>query len=497
MSELLLRLDKVSVALGTDTILKDLNFELYAGQHTALLGPNGSGKSTFLRLLAGEIWAKSGAILWQGQEHMEASPLVGRSLCRLVAPKLQATYQHQGWHLSGLDLILTGFTGSNLLYGEGSKEEEMSARAIAEELQCSEFLTMDVATLSQGQLRLLLIARALVTKPKILLLDECSDGVDRPHRAQLFAVLEHVASKTTLVCATHRPKHLLACCQRTYYLHDGHLQAYMAAQIDTPNIVEPKFIKYIPQTGQLIFKLTNATVFIDGSEVLHKINWEVHQGEHWLIDGANGAGKSTLLRLLYGEECVAAGGKIERYLPSIEQERGGEISLDCLHAKVSLVSPLLESTYGYVLTGLELVLTGLENSVGVYREYTNEEIAQAREMCGLFINQESLAWVLERPFTQLSTGQVRRLFLARALMSKPDVLLLDEPCTGLDSESREHYLQLLERIACGELLGKSVTLIVIAHNLTDIPKCLNRRAFMASGHLQVEEHANREQSIHP
>lgn len=222
-----------------------------------------------------------------------------------------------------------------------------------------------------------------------------------------------------------------------------------------------------------LLEVRNATVFIDRKEVLHAIDWQLRRGEHWRIVGANGSGKSTFLRMLAGDEFVADGGSLLRDLPG----QGGRTSiLQDIRKGVRLVSDLAQAQYGYSLNALELVCSGWDNTVGNYRDYSEEEVAQARAVMARL----DCITLAEKSIRSLSTGQLRRLFLARSLLGSPDILLLDEPCSGLDESSRRQYLALLDKLAAGGL-----HLVFVSHLPTDGPSCLNRTALMEDGRLRV------------
>ena len=124
--------------------------------------------------------------------------------------------------------------------------------------------------------------------------------------------------------------------------------------------------------------IKDASVFIDRVPVLYDINWTINPGENWAVLGGNGAGKSTLLRLLAGDEIVAYGGEIVRELP----RQGAALwdRLEVLRKGVRLVSDRQQATYTYDITGEELVFSGIDNSVGVYREPSEKELAQVTDI---------------------------------------------------------------------------------------------------------------------
>ena len=214
--------------------------------------------------------------------------------------------------------------------------------------------------------------------------------------------------------------------------------------------------------------------------MLRHIDWSMHQGEHWRISGANGSGKSTLLRLLAGDEFAAAGGRLERWLP----RQGGAVhTLAEVRKGIRLVSDLSQALYGYSLTAHDMVCTGFDNSIGVYRKFSAAEIAEAlRRMEEMFPEEspQGVAHMGRLSIRRLSTGQLRRLFLARALVGEPDILLLDEPCSGLDAASRARYLGLLDLLA-----ARGLHMVFVSHHGEDAPLCINREAHMEDGQLRV------------
>lgn len=164
MFEPLVTIENLSLFLPGDasqrTVLHHIDWRIERGRHCALLGANGSGKSTLLRLLRGELWPASGHIWWHTADGREQSPLAGRAMTTLVSPAQQENYQRQAWDLTGLDLLLTGFEDTPLIYSDGGNQalaRREAAVRMASRLEAEGLLDRDTPTLSQGQLRLLLL----------------------------------------------------------------------------------------------------------------------------------------------------------------------------------------------------------------------------------------------------------------------------------------------------------------------------------------------------
>lgn len=486
----LVRVENVSLPLPgeADTwALRHITWHIDRGAHHALMGNNGAGKSTLLRLLHGQCWPTEGRVLWNGPDGPEDAPLAGRAISALVSPALQENYQRQGWYISGRELLLTGFDDTPLLYSTTADERLRDAEEMARRLDALPLLDVCVPEMSQGQLRLLLLARALVRRPALLLLDECADGLDDRHRDLFFAELDSAREHSTVIMSTHRPEQLPDWCRHVRWVVAGRLLPEGQTPDETegsapplPTPARPHAATGMGGSAAPLLEVRNATVFIDRKEVLHGINWQLRRGEHWRIVGANGSGKSTFLRMLAGDEFVADGGSLLRDLPG----QGGKTSiLQDIRKGVRLVSDLAQAQYGYSLSALELVCSGWDNTVGNYREYSEEELAQARAVMARL----DCITLAEKSIRSLSTGQLRRLFLARSLLGNPDILLLDEPCSGLDESCRRQYLALLDKLA-----AEGLHLVFVSHLPTDGPSCLNRTALMEDGRLRVLDAADGE-----
>ena len=431
---ILLSLDNVSVSLQGIRALRDVSLAVREGEHSALFGPNGAGKSTLLKIMRAECFPSpgQGRILWYPNGAPESAPLAGRELCALVSIAHTELYLRRQWQITGEELILSGLYDTPLLYAAVDERERALAVKLAADLDLAELLRAHIATLSPLRISMLLFARACIRRPRLLLLDEFIDGLDARYRAAFWGKLEEIARESTLILATHRPENLPSFVRRVIRMEEGCITA--AEDLESIRRREegelaPDKARPADETKHAVFSLKDVSVYIDGAPVLHGINWNVYEGEHWALAGGPGTGKSTLMRLLAGEHYPACGGSIARMLPG---EREALRTLSDIRRHIRLVSGDMQANYVYNLPGEEFVCSGRAGSIGMYYEPDESERAEARA-CLELVDALHLA---ARPIRSLSTGQLRRLFVARALIGSPAVLLLDDPFAGLDARSR-------------------------------------------------------------
>ena len=200
--------------------------------------------------------------------------------------------------------------------------------------------------------------------------------------------------------------------------------------------------------------------------MLRGLNWTIGPGEHWGVVGPNGSGKSTLLRFVYGEQGAALGARVAR--------RGHPpgTHLSEWRGRVGLVSPELQAEYLARVSVLELVVSGRGARIGLDAPPSARERAQARAA----LARVGLAVDDGRPARELSYGQLRLALLARALITRPEALLLDEPLTGLDPALRASVRALL-----AELAAEGVQLVVTAHRAADLPPEVGHLLVLAGG----------------
>ena len=203
--------------------------------------------------------------------------------------------------------------------------------------------------------------------------------------------------------------------------------------------------------------------------LLEQIDWTVQPGEHWVVLGPNGAGKTTLLNLAAAVSHPSEG---EVWVLG---KRLGAVDMRALRERIGTVEPSLARRIRGRSTGLEVVLTGAFGSIALQQQRIEEE---HRARAARLLAELGAAGLAERRFEECSHGERQRLLLARALMDEPQLLLLDEPASGLDLPSRERLIASLDAMAAENPELPSVT---VTHHLEEIPSSTTHALLLADG----------------
>jgi len=189
--------------------------------------------------------------------------------------------------------------------------------------------------------------------------------------------------------------------------------------------------------------------------VLQSIDWEVVRGQHWAMLGANGSGKTSLLSTLTGYMPLTAGNI------SVFGETYGRTDWRELRKRVGIVSSSIDHLVEGHHKPLDMILGGRHAMIGMWGQTNASERTQALKI----LRQVEAEAIRDRPWRVLSQGERQRILIGRALMARPELLILDEPCAGLDPVAREHFLQFLNRLAATRT---SPTLVLVTHHVEEI-----------------------------
>ena len=205
-----------------------------------------------------------------------------------------------------------------------------------------------------------------------------------------------------------------------------------------------------------------------GTVILRGVNWRVERGQHWVILGASGSGKTSLLSALTGYLMPTAG-EI-----SLLGETYGRADWRELRKHIGLVSSSIRQMMSDGEPALETVASGKYAMIEFWGRITRAEKARARRM----LRQVECEYLAARPWRVLSQGERQRVLIGRALMARPRLLILDEPCAGLDPAAREHFLQFMQRLGQPE---NSPTLIFVTHHVEEIMPVFSHVLLLQAG----------------
>lgn len=474
-----INLCEVSVRRASRWALRDITWRLLPGERWALTGANGAGKTQLLKLLATHVWPTPtgyGAQTYRrGRRQLDRQE--ARSRVVYLGAEAQDKYSRYAWDLNVSELLASGLQQTDLLLKPVDARAAKKVAAMLRACQMTGLAARRYLSLSNGEKRLALLARALIQRPDWLLLDELYNGLDAKYRRNIDRLLAVALRRgQSWVVAAHRAMDVPRGTTRLIELDDGRIARVAPLRRAALAARDPRRSRGAraqPRApGRPLLRLIDVDLYVDYRPVLLGVNWQLRIGEHWAITGANGAGKSSFLKMLYGDLSPALGGRIERagFPPGTP--------IDAWKMRVGYVSPELQAEYRVDVTVAELIASGRHASIGL-----SEPVSRADRACALRLLKffELSGQAAMRP-RELSYGQMRRALLARALAANPRILLLDEPLTGLDPMQRAIIRRLLER-----LMKKRTAVVMAVHHPEDLPHGitgvlrLSRRRAMVAG----------------
>lgn len=344
-------------------------------------------------------------------------------------------------------------------------------------------LDRKLLSLSNGELRRVLLARLWMETPEWIYFNDLFGGLDPEYRNHLANCVLDLTKKSSvnIVVRLAREDELIpeipafVYANKTFSTYEGDLPATTAKPKFTK--AELKDYEIVPLKGasaaaEILFDLKNVNVRFGDTDVLKNLSWTVRKGEHWAVMGENGAGKSTLLGLLTADHPQIYGNDI-----TLLGERPGHgLNVWDHKAKLGFFSPELALQYREDLDLCEVLCTGFTTGLCKAENTTWEEKAKAREWLRYLGFDDPAA-----RFRKLSPIDKRLILMARAAIRPPKVLLLDEPTQGLKGEYREKIFHLLE------LLAGETTIILVSHYEEEWPPCMTHLLRMPKFSLTSSE----------
>jgi molybdate transport system ATP-binding protein len=425
------------------------NLIIRYGGSWCFYGDNRSGIDGFLRFLAGESVAPPAGAAFQPPEKP-----------RIVSFAAQQEIYEEELRNDDSDFLDHPDPGrlARDFLPEGKLDDPLIDR-----LRFREALERGFRQLSSGQNRKLLFLQALLGGSRFLVVDCPFDGLDRDSCQEVEAALRTVAGDDRLLFLLVRNREdIPSWCDFLAIFQDGALIFHGAMAAGLAKLREMRaasnlFTGAVTGVGQAscgeeLIRLRNGFAFYENKPLFSGLNLTIKSGDHTLVTGPNGCGKSTLLQIITGDhpKCYA------NDLTIFGHRRGSGESIWQLKKEMGIVSPELHRAYRAPGSALQVVLSGLYDSIGLYTKASEQE----RRLAGFWLTQVGLADKAAVAFRRLDYGEERLVLIARALIKLPKLLILDEPTQGLDQAARMALLDFLERLAARK---SGPTILYVSH----------------------------------
>ena len=465
-----------------------IDFTLLDGEHIAIVGYNASGKSMLVDMIIGRH-----PLLGQCSKYdfaPSAKELISDNIKYITfrdsyGDKDGNYFLQQRWNSQEIDED-TPTVGSELdkayaLSGEDTKQHRLLKQQLYDMFDIRHLLDKYIILLSSGELRKFQLIKTLLASPRVLIMDNPFIGLDAKTRQQLKEVLQSLtrwhALQIILVLSksddippfiTHvvetRDMNIMPKVTReefidsrkplpTAILSDEKRERLRAAMRSLNN-------GRLTKTGTEIVNCHKVCVKYGERTILKDLDWIVKTGERWALSGQNGSGKSTLLSLICADNPQSYACDISLF----GRKRGTGETIWEIKKGIGYVSPEMHRAYQKNLPAIDIVTSGLHDSVGLYVKPKPEDI----DRCTEWLDMVGLKDKAQTNFLQLSSGEQRLVLIARAFVKYPDLLILDEPLHGLDNRNRRLVKDIIETY-CED---HTKTLIMVTHYKEELPCCI-------------------------
>ncbi len=530
MCKSLITLQNCRIENSRSVLVPELSWKMNEGEVWLVIGPNGGGKADFLNALAG---GAGGERITPNADGLfsdffsDSTELVSlERAARLIQEEREN--DESDYLEGGVDHGRTGriFIAQAL---DPQLKKDLAHKelpAAAKQLEgdpaiklcgIEKILDRGLKYMSTGEIRRTLLARALISGKKLLILSDPFAGLDVQSRTILLDFFDSIARRSNSENGSAQP-HIILGMERWHEIPDaithvieftdkkvsfsgpradyekliskraagskaseekekqdfqeGFAELTQTGGFDTPAsqalnhqdesrwLSRPEAVSKAPLEDTLV-EMHNVNVGWDDHQVLRNLNWSLHRGQHWLVRGPNGSGKTTFLELITGDNMQVFSNDIKIF----GNRRGSGETIWDIKKRLGIVSYRLHVEYR-MLGGtslLAVIISGLRDSIGLYGAPTDLEIATAKKWLALggFAGRES------ENFGNLSYGEQRAILILRSAVKTPEILILDEPCHGLDEQYRSKILQLMNLI--GE--GGTTTILHVTHDPSEVLEC--------------------------
>lgn len=481
-----IRLDNAVARLPEVRLAEPVSLELLDGEHLAIMGPNASGKSLLVEMLTGKIALQpSGSIAYDFRP--SSAPEVYKNIKYITFRDIYGSadtnyYYQMRWNTTDHEEVPV----VRVLLGE--YKESPLQHQLFDLFHIEPLLDKPIITLSSGEMRKFQLTKILLTHPRIVIMDNPFIGLDAETRVQLndllsqlsqmeglqiilvLSMLDFVPAFITHVIPMQNMKVLPKQTRAEYLQQFVESDSAHREKEETEYKELQKRIEGLPYSddtmvsGQWamanedeIVRLNKVSIRYEERTILKELDWIVKRGEKWALSGANGSGKSTLLSLVCADNPQSYACDISLF----GRKRGTGESIWDIKKHIGYVSPEMHRSYLKNLPAVEIVASGLHDTIGLYVKPHPEQFS----ICQWWMDIFGVGHLTDRPFLRLSSGEQRLVLLARAFVKDPELLILDEPLHGLDTYNRRRVKRIIEAF-CHR---KDKTMIMVTHYAEELP----------------------------
>ena len=468
------------------SMAEPVDFTLEEGEHIAIVGRNGAGKSMFVDIITGRHPAFPNMVTYGFDAPYDNIKYI--SFRDTYGGDNDRTYfLQQRWNQMEIDeetpTVASKLEEAYQLAGTDTPERRALQQHIYKLFHLESLLDKYIILLSSGELRKFKLASSLFTDPRVLIMDNPFIGLDAETRDQLKELLATLSEERQLqiilvlsksdeipefithVVEVREMRVLPKITRETYLQSRPPFPTRLLSDKKAQEILNMP-TNQLAAASQEVIRFNNVSIRYGSRTILKDLTWTVNQGERWALSGQNGSGKSTLLSLVCADNP-------QRYACDISlfgHKRGSGESIWDIKRHIGYVSPEMHRSYKQNIPAIQIVASGLKDSVGLYVRPTEAE----KEQCRKWLSTFGVGDLADRKFMEMSSGEQRLVLLARAFVKEPDLLILDEPLHGLDDANRRMVKDLVDDYC----KNPAVTLIYVTHYQEELPRCIDHSLFL-------------------
>ena len=486
----IIKIEKGVTRMPEWRMAEPVDFELCDGEHMAIVGPNGGGKSMLVDILIG----RHPLIMTEPQYDFAPStkPLAADNIKYITFRDSygdsDGTYfLQQRWNQQEIDEE-TPRVGSELekayhMAGEDTLERRQLQSHLYRLFNIEHLMDKYLILMSSGELRKYQLTKALLTDPRVLIMDNPFIGLDAETRDQLKELLTALARERQLqvILVLSKTDDIPDFITHVVEVRDMRVgtkmtrEEYISSREPNPTRVlddemEQAIVnlpyKYNDYNSEEVVGMNKVSIVYGERTILKELDWTVRNGERWALSGQNGAGKSTLLSLVCADNPQSYACDIALF----GNPRGSGESIWDIKKHIGYVSPEMHRSYHRDIPAIRIVASGLKDTVGLYVKPDESEY----DICRLWMKIFGLEGKENTSFLRLSSGEQRLVLVARAFVKDPQLLILDEPLHGLDNRNRRLVKDVIEAFC----RRRNKTLIMVTHYKEELPACIDHSIFL-------------------